>query len=212
MNYVYDITLNYNEELIDYYDWNSNDNLLFFLKIPIIKVNEKTIYDFINNYFTVDKTLIDKIKNKNEIYGKNKIENACIFSTDKVSIAFIFNDDGVSIKRSILSIEEENDILDYSKTIEVENINYKLISLCNNNYFLTRKESLINNKLKKIVCFLYNNKKYDILKYIYYEIFCTKEKRIDKVYNRIIDSINKNEINSNKIIFIIEKMVNIKTT
>ena len=39
MNYVYDISLNLNKDYIDFYDWNENDDIIYFIKIPIIKIS-----------------------------------------------------------------------------------------------------------------------------------------------------------------------------
>ena len=45
MNYVYDIVLNLSDKLYNFYEWNSDDNVELYVKIPIIKVEEETIKD-----------------------------------------------------------------------------------------------------------------------------------------------------------------------
>ena len=49
MNYIFDITLNFNDELLNFYEWDDLDYKEFFLKIPIFKVEENTMFDFINS-------------------------------------------------------------------------------------------------------------------------------------------------------------------
>ena len=36
MNYIYDILINFNENLYDFYDWNLNDQIDHIRKIPVI--------------------------------------------------------------------------------------------------------------------------------------------------------------------------------
>ena len=38
MNYIYDILLNFNDMLYDFYDWNVKDNILHIRKIPLIQI------------------------------------------------------------------------------------------------------------------------------------------------------------------------------
>ena len=41
MNYVYDIVLNLSDKLYNFYEWNSEDNVELYVKIPIIKSKQK---------------------------------------------------------------------------------------------------------------------------------------------------------------------------
>ena len=41
MNYVYDIYLNLNNVLYDFFDWDKNDKLIHIKKIPIFKIWNK---------------------------------------------------------------------------------------------------------------------------------------------------------------------------
>ena len=42
MNYYYDIVLNLNEELYEFYEWEENDSIDFIKKIPLFRVSTKT--------------------------------------------------------------------------------------------------------------------------------------------------------------------------
>jgi hypothetical protein len=54
MNYIYDIYLNFNNQLYDFFDWNKSDKLTHIKMIPIFKVNEETIRSFISNIIKLD--------------------------------------------------------------------------------------------------------------------------------------------------------------
>ena len=42
MNYAYDLTLNFNKKYIDFYEWNKEDNLEYYVKVPIFKITNDT--------------------------------------------------------------------------------------------------------------------------------------------------------------------------
>ena len=39
MTYIYDVTLNFNEILYDFFEWNNTDNLIHVRKIPQRNIN-----------------------------------------------------------------------------------------------------------------------------------------------------------------------------
>ena len=62
MIYIYDVILNFTDNYYyEFYEWNKNDNLLNFKKIPIIYVNNKVLDDFIKNMIRINKTFLKKI-------------------------------------------------------------------------------------------------------------------------------------------------------
>ena len=62
MNYVYDILLNFNEIGYYFYDWNGNDNILHIRKIPIFKIDSKTLKKVIHKVL-LRKRCLDMNKN-----------------------------------------------------------------------------------------------------------------------------------------------------
>ena len=73
MNYVFDVCLNFSRELFDFYEWNNEDEVLYFLKIPVFKIEEELIDDFIKNDIKVENVFLKKIYNKSQIYFKLKV-------------------------------------------------------------------------------------------------------------------------------------------
>ena len=68
MIYVYDVVLNLNSNLIEYFEWEEKDNIKYIRKIPFYKISKTTMNDFIKNNVVVDKDFLDKI------YDKCKLE------------------------------------------------------------------------------------------------------------------------------------------
>lgn len=220
MNYIYDITLNFNDEFYDFYEWNSKDKIEFILKIPIFKVQEDEINDITKNEIKLSKEFLKKILNETEVYCTNVIKilrYACIFVSEEISLAVMFDEKGKIIKKSSISPDEEDDILEVSKSLKYTLLDYKIIS--KNKViksFYTRKEIDISNFLENELNYIYKEKEDEKLKYIYYEIFNKKNNDINNIYFDLLDIIRKKEILMYKIKNIVditkkEKIMNEKS-
>lgn len=192
MNYTYDIFLNFNKTYYDFFEWNNNDLFIHFKKIPVIKVNHKTLGDVM----TYKINLKTSLNTESEIYSKKGIikrNNYFIIADDKNAIGVEIDNNLNIINLSSLVPDEEMDAIDAGKKIKIVKLDYSKENKKIKNKFKTRqtieKEKYIKNKLQNI----YNKKEYDLLEYIYYEcngkeLDNTKikdflNKDIDKLYN-----------------------------
>lgn len=190
MNYIYDIILNFNEVLYDFFDWNKNDKIIRIKKVPIFKVLEEDLINIISNIINID---INLIKNKTELYNFNCKKNCALFTDSNNIIALEFDDRGNSIKKSFLHIEEEEDVLDITLRFKIDKINYKIVEPVNQ-ILKTRNETkeleFINKELSTI--------SKDRLKYLYFEcsnIELEDELEIrDKIYDIIDNNDKKYEV------------------
>lgn len=183
MKYIYDIILNFNESLYEFYEWKDDDNIEYIKKIPIVKVTESVFSDLKNNDFMISNEFMDMIYSKCEVYenyGIGRIEYACLFCIDDSILAFEFNDKGQSIHRSDLYLDECIDVLNYVKKLKVVNFEYKILSNHDEN-LITRKEIDMINFINDEIKLIYENENIDKLKYIYYECFNKIEKNVSKM-------------------------------
>lgn len=206
MNYAFDVCLNFNKELYNFYEWNEEDNIIYFLKIPVFKIEEELINDFIKNDVRVDNIFLRKIYNKNQVYfKKNDLHYSCILVTSNYAIGLNFNEKGFIIGKSYLSLEEETEVIEFAKFIKYSIINYKIIRKNNDKErYLTRKEK---TDLKNIVQYLNDlqrDKKIDELKYLYYEIFDTIENDYKKIKLKLENTLSSNEEKREKFLEIIK--------
>ena len=206
MNYAFDVCLNFNKELYNFYEWNEEDNIIYFLKIPVFKIEEELINDFIKNDVRVDNIFLRKIYNKNQVYfKKNDLHYSCILVTSNYAIGLNFNEKGFIIGKSYLSLEEETEVIEFAKFIKYSIINYKIIRKNNDKErYLTRKEK---TDLKNIVQYLNDlqrDKKIDELKYLYYEIFNTIENDYKKRKLKLENTLSSNEEKREKFLEIIK--------
>lgn len=188
MNYIYDIYLNLNETLYDFFDWNKNDKLIHIKKIPVIKVNEEIMKTLFHYNIKIDKELLIQIYNKTEIWNMNENINYCsLFASNTDIIAIYFNEDGNSIKKSGLFIDEELEVLEITNKLNEKNLNFTILNK-QKNIFKTRKQIKEENFITKELKNMEDNR----LNYIYFECFGKREKN-KKI---ILDNIKKLQKNS----------------
>lgn len=188
MNYIYDIFLNFNDTLYDIYEWNKNDNIIHIRKIPLFKVDKKTMCDFITKKVELSSEFLSKVFKKTEVFGKNKIDNInyCFLISDGIDVIAI----KLGNKYSRLLIEEEREVLDYVKSIKTIEMEYNVIKNNKKISFKTRNEIRIKEYIIKKINELIKYNEYDKLKYLYLDCF-------NKSINEDVDKFFFLELNKN---------------
>ena len=197
MMYVYDILLNFPDgKIFNFYEWKEDDLIDHIKKIPLYRVNSKTIDDFINNDFLVTCDFIEKIKGKTLVYkNKNIILYGCLFSDNNRVVAVEFNDLGESIYKSFLIVDEEDDVCNDAYSLEYIDIDYKIYKKNSDNLssiFLTRSEAFKQKYLISEINYLYKNNMKDKFKFLFLEIFDNYNDDISINYNNFISEIINN--------------------
>ena len=158
MNYIYDIVLNFNKEYYSFYEWNRKDNI------------------------------INVIRDKTYTYTRSKLGPSLLISNEKEVIAIMFNENGNLIKRSSLTLDEEEEVLDEIVNNEIYNIPIIKHTKVNNDN-VTRSIREKRNFLLKYI----SNEKNDInLKYLYYDYFEKDEDNIKDIKDKLIKEIKNN--------------------
>ena len=159
MNYIYDIVLNFNKEYYSFYEWNRRDNIINVKKIPL---------------FLVD----------NECFNIMKYDNVCV-SKDFINV---INENGNLIKRSSLTLDEEEEVLDEIVNNEIYNIPIIKHTKVNNDN-VTRS---IREKRDFLLKYISNEKNDINLKYLYYDYFEKDEDNIKDIKDKLIKEIKNN--------------------
>lgn len=190
MNYIYDILLNFKNEFIDFFEWNSNDEIIHIRKIPVFKVEKKKFCDFKSKNLKIDLEFLDKITNKTEIFkcrNKKTIKYSFLIGDNDSVMAVLLSADGKIIGKSDLLIDEHEDTVEVINQLEIEDIKYEIVNAIKLD-FRTRNEK---DKINYILDKLYKTED-DKLKYLYYECFNIKEKNIDKIKKIVEKEVNNN--------------------
>lgn len=202
MNYIYDILLNFNNYAYDIFEWNKDDKIVHLRKIPLIKLKSNDLFNLVNKKILFDKDFLSKIYQKAENYNKEKIDYSFLGTDGKVVLAFKIEKD--KIEYSQLFLEEEEEVLDFSKNLSITQIKYKILGNRKINYLKTRNEvnmkKFIYKQLKKI-------NDIDKLNFLYLECFNKKSKN---VLNDIYNELEKNDENIYIKLYKVLKMTLIK--
>ena len=190
MIYTYDILLNWtkNLQLIEFYEWNLEDDLEHIKKIPIFRVSDKVIKDLLTSKLKIDISFLSKIKNKAEGYFHNDIDiidYAVIVSNNKKAIALELNNKGEVLYKSAMLLDEEEEVLDIVEELEKIDLKYEVLDRSKEELYLTRREKEIKDFLLKELKKIKSNKEISKLNYLYEEFFSKDNldfaTRIDKL-------------------------------
>lgn len=188
MNYIYDILLNFSENLIEYFEWDDQDNIKYIKKIIIFKTDTKTIKDIIENEVILDTKFTTNIP-KYEINNIKKECKLCLLTDSKIVIGIIIENNKVKYISRLL-LDEEYEAIELSNTLITTKIEYKITKTkTKQDKTLTRTESKIKKQLQVELDTLYKNKKNDKLIYLYYEFTNCESKDIEYIYKYLKNSL-----------------------
>lgn len=195
MKYIYDIVLNFNKQYFNFFEWNINDNIINIRKIPIFKISDKFYFDIKNYSIKLDTDFVKSIENQTLLYLGNNHQNMCLFSNSKEVLGVMIDKNGNVIKRSSLLFDEEDEALELCEELKTTKIEYTICSKIENNEFICRLEKSQKEKIIKTINELFNNQNISVLKYLYFDLFEEEKDDITYIKNRLINSLNKNNNN-----------------
>lgn len=194
MNYIYDIFLNYNKIPYEIFEWNKEDKILHIRKIPFLLLETVDLYNLVNKKVKISPDFLLKIYNKTEIFPKKNKQTLeyCFLATDRNEvIAFSLNKSGNIKEYSKLLLEEEIEIIEYSKNLKYSNLEYKILN--NNIYecFKTRNESNMRKFIYSQLDEMIRKKERYKINFLYLEIFNKNLKDEDPI-NQIYEELKFN--------------------
>lgn len=195
MSYVYDIVLNFNSDLYEFFEWYKDDSIYHIKRINLILVNSKTYNEIFDNIVLFNKDFLISIYNKCEYYTNRKIENinyAFLLTDSYRVIGILLDKTGKIIKYSSLLLDEEEEVLDLCYKLGEMKIDYEVLNPRKKNDFKTREEINIIDYIKKELIKDYEKKNISKLKYLYYEYFNKQSEDIDSIYQELLLELSKN--------------------
>ncbi|MBE6138453.1 MAG: hypothetical protein E7173_01755 [Firmicutes bacterium] len=201
MNYIYDILINLQKEIYDFYEWELGDTITHIRKVPLLKVSSDALVDIKKHKIRLGEDALKQILNKTEIFTGHSVrilKYVCLFADDKDVIAIEFDKNGVKSRISKLLVDEEVDVLEVCEHIGDSPILYNIIKYKEKENFKTRKELRIYDYILKQL----KKDNYEKLKYLYFECFDQHENDYDKIIREIKEALD------NDWEFIYEKIYN----
>lgn len=188
MNIVCDVMLNYSEEnqFFDFYEWNKDDSFLIIQEIPIIKISEMQMIEIEKSIIQISASFLNDIWQKSKSIDYQFFTGLLVMSNDKV-IGLKFDRNGVLIGKSSLLLDEEMAVIDENQDLCITDFSYTIISSTILS-FLTRREKEIQKRLLKGVTSFYLREEYDVINYLYQELFSDKKSSYEQ-YQLLLDHI-----------------------
>lgn len=208
MNYIYDVYLNFSKEAYEFFEWKDNENIEHIRKIPIFKINSKSLYDILYNIVKIEDKYVNLIKNKTEKYNFEILEYVTLLTDGYICLAIKTSGDGKVMFKSKLLIDEEDEIIKIARRYDVDDIKYDVIN-SNDISFFTKSEKKIRKVLTNEIENAYKNNEYSKLKYLYTEVFDKSIENISKMRKDLLNSmvyyLNDKHINLYKSLFVGDK-------
>ena len=187
MNYFYDVTVNFQEDNFNYFEWLKSDELLILKKVPVFLISKDSFLEIYNNVVKIDELFLKEILKKT-ICKVSEYCN-CVLLCDKSNCIIIaFDEDGQELKRSSLCFNDDETICEMAYSLKKIKINYQLIKEIKP-FNKVRKLEVFRNNLIKEFELLYKNKEYYKIKYLYYEMYNIDKTDLDFMYNELVNFI-----------------------
>jgi len=209
MNYIYDIVLNFNRDFYEFFQWKKGDKIINVKKIPAFRVNSDNLRSLKYNIVKVNKSFLDKIYDLTLFYSKMDYKYMCLVSDTNESVGLMFDKDGKLIKRSSLVFDEEEEVneeVDREDEVSIEYIENKHRDI----EIIPRIEKEKRDYLFKFVNNLDIEKDDIILRYMYYDYFEKEEEDSSKIKRVIINEINNDFSDKNKLYNLVRVFKKIK--
>lgn len=190
MTYVYDLLLNFQTQLYEFYEWNKDDKIYHIKRINLVKISSTAYNEILDNNIKISDDFLLTIFNKCQYFDNRNVESLpyAILLTDTYRVmGVLFDIYGNIIKYSSLLLDEEEDILDISNRLAEIKLDYQIISKKEKYHNLTRMQEHIIKYIRNDLNMCYQKNDINKLKYLYYEYFNKNDVRsIDIIYNRLI--------------------------
>ncbi len=197
MVYVYDFLLNWTDvdRGYEFFEWQEEDPIEHIKRIPLIRITKEQMNEIFTNEIKIEEELLSKILNKTEVYqSKNttKIKYAIIISDNKRVVALEFSKEGKSIYRSLLDLEDEEEVIDVASNLELYNLKYQIIDEIKEISYETRKEKNMKKYLLTEIKKTYRNHNYNKIIFLYNEYFDSSIENVKECYQQLLNSFECN--------------------
>ena len=201
MTYVYDLILNFNDNLYEFYEWDKNDNYLHIKKINVVRVESSVYNEILDNKVKFNDEFFMNIFNKCEYYHQKKVKTfpyAFLLTDTYRTIALMLNDEMKVMKYSSLLLDEEEEVNEISSRVPIIKLEYNIIEK-NKVDDLTRYEKKVLKYIEQDLHSSYKKKDINKLRYLYYEYFNKENDDLDDIYKTLLLTLEKYNVKHNNL-------------
>lgn len=180
MHYYYDVIGNFDENYLEFYEWEKSDPFTLIKKVPLVRINNKDMLDLLMYKIQIKRSWLEKYKEKTILKNSKEKPLIMLFSSTKTSVLIEFDEKGKSIYHSKLLVEDENNCNEYAYSMKEISIPYEKLEKLE-----IRKEfrkALEDKKiLKTELKMLEEENNLEKCQFIYYEWFGSLENDLNKM-------------------------------
>ena len=180
MHYYYDVLGNFDENYLEFYEWEKNDPFTLIKKVPLVRINNKDMLDLLTYKIQIKNSWLEKYKEKTTLKNSKEKPLIILFSSTKTSILLEFDENGKFMYCSKLLVEDENNCNEYAYSMKEISVPYEKLEKLE-----TRKEfrkALEDKKvLKTELKMLEEENNLEKCQFIYYEWFGFLENDFNKM-------------------------------
>jgi len=191
MNMVYDLLLDFEDEVTEFFEWSEDEEIEHIKKIPLFFVSYEMILDLFQNKVMVERSFLEKIYKMTEKYNLERIDYACLFTDGKVVIGVEFDNSGKSICYSRLQLIDEEEVTKYLKQEDREEVDYQVLEENKRKSMFTKTEKKIKKFLEREILASYDACQFSKLKYLYLEYFEKEENNFLKIRDELLNSVSE---------------------
>ena len=125
MHYYYDVLGNFDENYLEFYEWEKNDPFTLIKKVPLVRINNKDMLDLLTYKIQIKSSWLEKYKEKTTLKNSKEKPLIILFSSTKTSILLEFDENGKSMYCSKLLVEDENNCNEYAYSMKEISVPYE---------------------------------------------------------------------------------------
>ncbi len=183
MTYIYDIALNFQDNYYQFFEWNKHDKIKNIKKIPLYHIKDEDMLTIKNNKVKLDKSTMQKFKEKNMQFKKNTI----LVSNSLLTMGLLLDQEGNVTKKSSLIYEEEEEANVVASNLPLTKITYQEIIPIK----VEDKLRIEIEKKESLIQYLEETRDEVLLKYLYYEYFNKENNNIEQIKEILLSEIKK---------------------
>lgn len=207
MIYIYDVLSNFQKYPFDIWEWVETDQVIHIKRINVLKVTKQQLIELSNNSFKLDEKFLDRICNTCEVYtDSNKVKTLpyAFIVMDGYNALAIHYINETKILKSNLLVDDEKGVIQLNDVLQIfDNKFYDITTPMIRSPFILRKNFKVQKEIRQELEITYKNERYDLINYLYFELFEKETIDYKMAYHKILESLQDSEF-VNKITKIFE--------
>lgn len=118
MHYYYDLLVNLDDTLWEFYEWEKEDAIIPVKKIPFVRISDASLQKILKYEVQFESEEVKKYQHKALVKNEENNPSFLLLSSTKNSLVIEIDEKGKIISRSKLLIEDENNVNELASSLK----------------------------------------------------------------------------------------------